>query len=395
MKILFVVNNFNFGGPQKSLLNLLYELEDKDVEVDLTILNNQDALVKYLPSYVNVIKIPSKFSLLMLSKENLFKNMFKNFLHPKLNLKVILFLFKSMLKLQKNVQAKQSFWINNKWKSEGNKKQYDYAIGVSGGHSIYYIVDYIEAKKKIGWIRTDYRVLKRDLNIDAKYFDKVDGMLAVSNLCADIFKNIFNISPKVFYNSLPIKLYENLNTEPFDLNPNTVNICTICRLDNGKGLDLLIDASKILKEKNVPVTWYVIGTGKLNNWLDQEIKDNKLESIVIPVGFVFNTGNILEKMDFLVHPSRFEGKSNTIDEALHYEKPVIATNFETVYEQIDDGVNGFIVEMDGKTISQKIAELVENPLLVNSLINNIKVNKPVTVDKGNEFLKTIIEIGKE
>ena len=35
-------------------------------------------------------------------------------------------------------------------------------------------------------------------------------MLAVSKMCADIFENIFNIKPYVFYNSLPIKLYENI-----------------------------------------------------------------------------------------------------------------------------------------------------------------------------------------
>ena len=40
----------------------------------------------------------------------------------------------------------------------------------------------------------------------------------------------------------------------------------------------------------------------------------------------------VKKVDILVHPSRFEGKSNTIDEALYYTTPVVATNFETVFE---------------------------------------------------------------
>ncbi|HCZ8226389.1 TPA: hypothetical protein O4B93_002643 [Staphylococcus aureus] len=116
MKILFVVNNFNFGGPQKSLLNLMYELEDKDVEVDLMILNNQNHLSKYLPSYINIVEVPSKFSLLMLSKENIIKNVARNINHPILIFKVMIFLIKSLLKLQENVKAKQIFWIKNKWK---------------------------------------------------------------------------------------------------------------------------------------------------------------------------------------------------------------------------------------------------------------------------------------
>ena len=65
-------------------------------------------------------------------------------------------------------------------------------------------------------------------------------------------------------------------------------------------------------------------------------------------------------MDVLVHPSRFEGKSNTIDEALYYEIPVVATNFDTVYEQILNGENGFITNMNGNEIANKIFELYED-----------------------------------
>lgn len=394
MKILFVVNNFNFGGPQKSLLNLMYELEDKDVEVDLMILNNQNHLSKYLPSYINIVEVPSKFSLLMLSKENIIKNVARNINHPILIFKVMIFLIKILLKLQENVKAKQIFWIKNKWKYKKNGKHYDFAIGVSGGHSVFYIVDYINAKNKLGWIRTDYRVLKRDHDIDSTYFDQVDGMLSVSSLCANIFEELFNIKPKVFYNSLPTKLYQNIQSKPLEIDLNKLNICTICRLDTGKGLDLLIDAAVILKENNININWYVVGTGKLSNWLKTAIEEHELHEIVKPLGFVFNTGNIIKKMDFLVHPSRFEGKSNTVDEALYYCKPVVATNFETVYEQINNGKNGFIVNMDGKEIANKIMKLANKLHLLEVMKNNIIENKVEEIDKGKEFLNTIYSFGK-
>ena len=41
------------------------------------ILNQQDALVQYLPKYVHVKKVPSKFSLLMLNKSNLVSSALK------------------------------------------------------------------------------------------------------------------------------------------------------------------------------------------------------------------------------------------------------------------------------------------------------------------------------
>lgn len=393
MKLLFVVNNFNFGGPQKSLVNLLYELKDTDVQIDLMILNQQDKLTRYIPDYVSIIQVPSKYSLLMLDKSNLLKKISRNLNKPMFILKVLRFVIKSQLKLQDNTKSKQKFWSENKWSNEDFTKQYDVAVGVSGGHSVYFIEDYIRAIYKVGWIRTDYKILKRDHKLDKEYFEKMNGMIAVSKMTAESFKNIFNIKPYVYYNSLPIKLYENINGDNFDTDSKYMNLCTICRLDNGKGLDLLIEAAKILKNQEIKFKWYIVGTGKLEEWLKKEIQKNGLENLVLPIGFKFNTGSILKKMDILVHPSRFEGKSNTIDEGLYYEIPVVATNFETVYEQIIDGENGFITKMNGNEIADKIIELYEDKQLYKKIKNQLNNNRHVPENKGREFINLLYKIG--
>ena len=394
MKILFVVNNFNIGGPQKSLLNLLYDLEGKNVNIDLMILNQQDELSKYLPSYVNKISVPSKYALLMLDKNSLPINLIKNLKSPKLIFNTLLFIVKSKMKKYNNTKEKQKFWIDNKWNYTEFTKTYDYAIGFSGGHSIYFVHDYINADNKIGSIISDYKVFNRDNEIDKKYFEDMTAMLAVSNKCAEIFYELFDIQAEVFYNSLPIKLYENIDEKQFDYNPKNMNLCTICRLDEGKGLDLLIDAAKFIKKSKLNIKWYVVGKGKLENWLEQEIEKNQLNNIVIPLGFIFNTGSILKKMDLLIHPSRFEGKSNTIDEALFYNKIIVATNFDTVFEQINDGDNGFIVNMDGKEIAEKIIELYKNEDLYHDIKNKIINSSNSNIDKGKEFLDLLHKMGE-
>lgn len=394
MKILFVVNNFNIGGPQKSLLNLLYDLEGKDVNIDLMILNQQNELSEYLPSYVNKVSVPSKYTLLMLDKNNLPINLIKNLKSPKLIFNTLLFIVKSKMKKYSNTKEKQKFWIDNKWNFTEFTKTYDYAIGFSGGHSIYFVHDYINADNKIGSIISDYKVFKRDNEIDKKYFEDMTAMLAVSNKCAEIFYELFDIQAEVFYNSLPIKLYENIDEKQFDYNPKNMNLCTICRLDEGKGLDLLIDAAKFIKKSKLNIKWYVVGKGKLENWLEQEIEKNQLNNIVIPLGFIFNTGSVLKKMDLLIHPSRFEGKSNTIDEALFYNKIIVATNFDTVFEQINDGYNGFIVNMDGKEIAEKIIELYKNEDLYHDIKNKIINSSNSNKDKGKEFLDLLQKMGE-
>lgn len=389
MKILFVLNNFNYGGPQKSLLNLFYELQDEDIEIDLMVLNGLDKLKNYLPGNVNIINIDSRYALLMLDKYNLKENLLNNIKHPIFVSKVVAFVIKSLLKMHDNTKAKQKFWIKNKWEGLATQKKYDYAIGVSGGHSVYFIEDFIDSDVKLGWIRTDYKKLKRNNELDAHYFSKLDGLITVSKICGVNFERIFNIHPKVFYNSLPIKLYENIPTFKIDLNKKFTNICTICRLDYGKGLDLVLDTAEIIKKKNLNIHWYIIGDGKLYDWFINEIKKRDLNDVVICKGFVFNTGAIVKDMDFLVHPSRFEGKSNTIDEALYYGVPVVATNFETVYEQIKDGYNGYITKMEGVSIYEKIEHLYVDTVDYNRIKNNISNEKKTSVKKSEEFLNLI------
>ena len=109
MKLLFVVNNFDFGGPQKSLVNLFYELKDHDIEIDMMIMNQQDKLTNYIPEFINIITVPSKYSLLMLDKNKLIKKIIKNLNKPGLILKFLIFAIKSQLKLHDNTKSKQKF----------------------------------------------------------------------------------------------------------------------------------------------------------------------------------------------------------------------------------------------------------------------------------------------
>ena len=64
--------------------------------------------------------------------------------------------------------------------------------------------------------------------------------------------------------------------------------------------------------------------------------------------------------DIVVHPSLFEGKSITLDEAKLLCKPVVVTNFSTVGDQFENGVNANIVEMNPKAIANGILDLVNN-----------------------------------
>nr|WP_297096636.1 glycosyltransferase [Thermomonas sp.] len=58
--------------------------------------------------------------------------------------------------------------------------------------------------------------------------------------------------------------------------------------------------------------------------------------------------------------SRYEGLCGVVNEARVLERPVIATRFAGIEEQIESGVNGLIVEQDVDAICDGLASLIRD-----------------------------------
>lgn len=57
-------------------------------------------------------------------------------------------------------------------------------------------------------------------------------------------------------------------------------------------------------------------------------------------------------------------------EAQILEKPVIITNYETSVSQLKDGYDGVIVSMDNEKCAQGIAEVIQNKVLQQKIVEN-------------------------
>ncbi|MCC6372237.1 MAG: glycosyltransferase family 4 protein [Bacteroidia bacterium] len=84
-----------------------------------------------------------------------------------------------------------------------------------------------------------------------------------------------------------------------------------------KGLDLLIEAFKDLKQQIPESELWIIGDSEEKNTLEQLIKLNLLDSSVKLFGAKFNEEkeNLIKQMDVFVHPSRNEGLPASVLEA--------------------------------------------------------------------------------
>ena len=86
------------------------------------------------------------------------------------------------------------------------------------GMTNFYVIDKIEAKKKILWVHNDYNKIKTNKDYEHPYFAKADYVATISNLCVksleetfpdlkDKFIAIENISSKKLIDTMADEFY--------------------------------------------------------------------------------------------------------------------------------------------------------------------------------------------
>lgn len=392
--LLFVMPSLSAGGGEKSLINLLTQVDYNSYNVDLMLFHKEGVFINLLPKQVNIIEPQGDYKTFKCSLKQAVPTLIKNKKYY-LAYGRIIFAIKNRLMRNKS-KAEQYTW---KYQSQSMgilPKIYDVAIGFLEKSSIYFVVEKVNTRKKIGWIHTNYTNSGMDFQFDQPYFDQLDNIITVSEECAkSIIETFERIEKKVrvIYNIVSPTVINNLSLhlvkEPISARPGEILIMTIARFSHEKGLDIAIKACKLLINKGFSVKWYVIGEGKDRYTLKEMIKNNGLQNNFILLGLKENPYSYLKKADVYVQPSRYEGKSIAIDEAKILHKPIIVTNYETAKDQIQNSINGLIVEMNEKGISEGIERLVRDQGLKHRLIKNLSDEQLGTEHEINKLYEII------
>lgn len=156
-------------------------------------------------------------------------------------------------------------------------------------------------------------------------------------------------------------------------------LVSVGRITEQKGFDIAIDAAKILKDKGLIFCWYIIGDGPLKKKLENEVKKQKITNQIKFIGIRTNPYSYINKADIYVMPSRFEGKSIALDEAKILCKAIVVTKYPSVFDAIQDKVNGYLVDINAESIAAGIFTLYNNLSLRKKLQDNLK-----SEDNNNE-----------
>lgn len=101
-------------------------------------------------------------------------------------------------------------------------------------------------------------------------------------------------------------------------------VLTIARLAPQKGLDLLLEAATLIKQRGIDFTWLVAGDGPLKAQLNQQIAAADLP--VKLLGRREDIGALLSQADVVVQTSYWEGQPLTLREAMQAGRAIVATD---------------------------------------------------------------------
>ena len=375
--VLFIVSNMHTGGVSKSMTSLLNVIDTDKYDISLLLISPTGELMPLIPKSIKIIS-----NSVLSALTSRFDGFTKLIRLGKPVLAVMHVIRLLLSRINRSCAGRFLAWLMPPIEGE-----YDMIVDYNGQHQLYYMVNKLCGKKKVTFFHSDYSKWPYYYNADKKYFPKVDAIFTISDTCVESLQKYFpeckskiikmeNISSPTLINKLA---QEHIDLPPFE----GITLLTIGHICYNKGIDLAIEAAQILKKKGIKFRWLFVGKVLANIYL-KKIKELELDDIMLFVGTKVNPYPYIHLADIVVHPSRFEGRSIALDEVKILCKPVVVTNFSTVNDQLKNGYNASICEMNGEAIANSIIELYSNHNLMKQYSANLKEH---IVDNSSEVNK--------
>lgn len=312
-RIAIFQSDLRVGGIQKSLINILNEIDYSQCQVDLY-LYDQECFFD-MPAY---------------------ENLRVTYLPPLFGSLDRLMYFNLACALAKDVTGGKEYDVAVDFNSYRN----ECAVGAVKAN----------AKRRVMWIHNDMEIKLRN---EPKYrvlwhffkgkFRHFDAFAPVSPGIIDGFRRVTGITDKPLTpvpNHIDTGEIFRKKDQPNDLvlDPSKLNLCTVGRLCHQKGYDLLLDCLAEVKKRRDDIHLYFIGDGPDREALTAQAKSLGLWEDVTFLGNQPNPFTYMDKMDGFTLTSRYEGQGMVIWEAKALGLPLYVSKNLEAY---NPGIQGY------------------------------------------------------
>ena len=357
MKILIVNNNMKLGGVQKSLCNLLWELERQgEHQVSLLLFSPEGEYMQQLPSGVKILPADGSLRYLGMSQGEC----------------------SGLDRLKRGFLAAvcRLFGRNAAMRSElaGQKKlpeAYDCAIAflhnpgpkTFAGGVQEFVLERVDAKRKIAFIHGDYSQNGGKDPVNDGVLARFDGIAACSDGCAAILKQAL---PKLSGNIHTVQNCHNIaqirklsEEDPVEYGSDRVHILCVARLSATKAIDRAIRAVAAALEQQLPATLHIVGGGPMERQLRALAEELGISEQVNFYGPQENPYRYLKNADLFLLSSYHEAAPMVIDEAYILGIPTLTTATSSSKEMVLDRGCGWVCDNDQKALEQALIDLLQ------------------------------------
>lgn len=314
IKIAIFQNDLGVGGIQKSLVNLLKNLDYSRVHVDLYLSKHTEFWNSTFPEELNIVylnPIPRLYSFMPFDAA------------------------KRLAKINFDGRGTYDLAV------DFNSYQFSCAFGALS----------VPAKKRVMWVHNNveiklseewkYRVLWHFFKGKFKYYDE---FVCVSQALAEPFRKMSRINDKkinVIQNYIDIAdIRKKMEEEPEGLfiDETCVNFVALGRLCHQKGYDIMLDVFSRLCRERDDARLYIIGGGEEEAALKMQAEKLGVSDKVFFLGNKSNPYCYMSRMDAFVSTSRYEGQPLNIMEAMAVGLPLYCTRN---LEKYTEGLIGY------------------------------------------------------
>lgn len=367
-RILFFSHGMELGGAERALLGLLEHMDYTRYQVDLFLMHREGELLQFIPEEVNLLEELPQYASLAVPMGRVVRKGQLGVAAGRVIGKLMARRRVKQLGLpaDNGVALEYSHKYTLAMMPRIGQGEYDLAVSFLTPH--YFVADRVKAKKKVAWIHTDYSKVAVDKASELRMWRQYDHVVSISTAVTDAFCSVFpELKEKIITieNMLPeqsiLRQSENIGVSSEMPDDGSIRLLSVGRFCTAKNFDNVPEICRMIREQGLNVKWYLIGFGGDEALIRQKIQEAGMQEHVIVLGKKPNPYPYMKACDVYVQPSRYEGNCVCVREAQMLGKPVVIARYATSASQLEEGVDGMIVDQDNERCAQGIAALLRDP----------------------------------
>lgn len=232
-----------------------------------------------------------------------------------------------------------------------------------------------------------------------KIYSKCDEVWAVNEEVAKILKEDYGYKgkPRIMYNATEMTKIQNKDeankkiNNLHNLNEADKILLFVGRINKLKNIFFIIDALKILENKNFKYKMLFVGTGQDEEELKNYIKEKNVKNIIM-CGKVTDRKLLsyyYNRADLFLFPSLYDCSSIVQIEAASQNTPGLFLKGAATANTVKDNIDGFLSENNPEKYANKIIEILNNQELYNKVAKNTYTN---LYKNWDDIVKEVYEI---